>query len=519
MGVPSERLECLIHLVLFWMITMEAEIRMWILDEARKRGETFKREFMVDRSLEDCRCLPFPRPPSVFARALPALALRWATEPEVRRVLHKAGYAAGALAVYAPRARPAFLGLAVCEIYCVFALFRPHMHFTPLYYLVFSWAVDRRAPYRGAFLVAVVAQSYAASGAWRAANFLATEGFLGGLEATTYGRALRHFLRVFQRGCPFKGGNRRLLALTDAALGSFYMAATLGVEAGLLPAVAVAEAAAVALPLGDAALGRQAAFRAVAAAAVVAFHAANFLLLGIWFGTQAATVACVLLLYGAAPQDPQDPQDPGPPAAVARGALMAGVLAGLFYCAARRVDRFPQNAIILFPYPAGQARLLACDWAYRDGTLRVLMLPRPLATLGGAAFAMSLKELSAANYLRTVVGASNPNMPACVLPEEDATVAFTRDLYAAAGKRGLLEVDDADETGWGRRFRRGYPGVAELVLADLAGRFAEMKAAFEAARPFYDPVSETDDLVLVLAAVSAPDAEGRSRVRALVPSR
>ena len=147
MAIPSETAERLIALTIFWMITQEADIRMWILDEARKRGETFKREFMVDRSLDGCRLLPFPSVP--WTTLPPRLALRWATEPKVRWALHRLGLVAGVVAAASTACRPvasaAFLALAAAEIYCVFALFRPHMHFAPLLYLVAAQLVDRRA--------------------------------------------------------------------------------------------------------------------------------------------------------------------------------------------------------------------------------------------------------------------------------------------------------------------------------------------------------------------------------------
>ncbi|KAH8074370.1 phosphoglycerate mutase [Aureococcus anophagefferens] len=293
MAIPSETAERLIALTIFWMVTQEADIRMWILDEARKRGETFKREFMVDRSLDGCRLLPFPSVP--WTTLPPRLALRWATEPKVRWALHRLGLIAGVVAAASTACRPvasaAFLALAAAEIYCVFALFRPHMHFAPLLYLVAAQLVDRRARFRSLVLLVVVSQSYASAGWWRLGHFLAVEGFE--VDAGTFGKAFRHFLEVFQAGCPYRAGNARLLRESDAALGRAYVAATV-LEAALLPLVCASELAVLALPGGAALRGSQMALRRCAAAAVAGFHLSNVLLLGIWFGTQNLTVACVL---------------------------------------------------------------------------------------------------------------------------------------------------------------------------------------------------------------------------------
>ena len=102
-------------------------------------------------------------------------------------------------------------------------------------------------------------------------------------------------------------------------------------------------------------------------------------------------------------------------------------------------------------------------------------------------------------------------MPACVLPER-APRAFVDAAYALARRHELLDGDGA--TGWGARAAAGYPGVADLVLRRLRGEFRACRAAFAAARPFYDVVSGTDDLVLVLAKTT-PTADGRARVVAL----
>ncbi|KAH8072171.1 phosphoglycerate mutase [Aureococcus anophagefferens] len=325
MAIPSETAERLIALTIFWMVTQEADIRMWILDEARKRGETFKREFMVDRSLDGCRLLPFPSVP--WTTLPPRLALRWATEPKVRWALHRLGLIAGVVAAASTACRPvasaAFLALAAAEIYCVFA-------------------------------------SYASAGWWRLGHFLAVEGFE--VHAGTFGKAFRHFLEVFQAGCPYRAGNARLLRESDAALGRAYVAATV-LEAALLPLVCASELAVLALPGGAALRGSQMALRRCAAAAVAGFHLSNVLLLGIWFGTQNLTVACVLCFYGEAPD-----------AAPRPAAHAAGLAVALFAAAAAvaRADRW--RLALTAPAIVPEFALVSkhvCDMPVRDDVRRV----------------------------------------------------------------------------------------------------------------------------------------------------
>ena len=62
-----------------------------------------------------------------------------------------------------PAATPAFLVIYAVECYCFFVKFGAHMHFAPLLLAWGTHFVDRRARYRGLFLLCVAAQTYASS--------------------------------------------------------------------------------------------------------------------------------------------------------------------------------------------------------------------------------------------------------------------------------------------------------------------------------------------------------------------
>lgn len=512
----SETAEHAFSLLVYWMMTMDAAARIWILDDCKKKGEVYNKEFMTDRTLTDLRCLPvpavWPRPPIAASRAaLPRLSLAYATDAGSRAKLHFGGFACGAVAVAVPAARPivwVFLIFVVAEVYAIFALFRPHMHFTPMLVLVASTFLGRGSRFRPLVLLAVCAQSYASTGAWRALQIVASEGFDGGLRFRTYGDACALFLDTFRAGCPASAANARLARLDRETLGRAYAAVTICVEGLLLGVVVCIEALALAEPRARPAAT---AARYGAAAVVAGFHGVNFAALGVWFGTQSATVCGVLCLFDAPAASEAMP--------LAHGAAALGV-AALYAAAASRIDRFPWNGIVLFPYSAPQARFLFANWRFRraPATLRLLVLNGPLAAaLDAGSLSLSEKELSALDYARTVTGAMNPDMPPCILPEDPAR-AFLNDAYAFARERGLLPTDDGDD-GWGQHCRGGYPGVADLVLSTprLRDGARAVARAFRASRPFFDVVTETDDLDLVLAVVATGvDGAGRYRVERAV---
>ncbi|EGB02219.1 hypothetical protein AURANDRAFT_69086, partial [Aureococcus anophagefferens] len=194
----------------------------------------------------------WPRPPTeALRRLLPNVAHEWCRKTGVRWLVARAGLAAGVVAAAAPPLRPAatpaFLVIYAVECYCFFVKFGAHMHFAPLLLAWGTHVVDRRARYRGLFLLCVAAQTYASSGFWRGLQFYRT-GVPGDVVEGTYGVSLKHFTTNLFGMAPRL--RARVLACSERFLGASFLAVTLAFEGLVWVLVVGLEVALVALPPG-----------------------------------------------------------------------------------------------------------------------------------------------------------------------------------------------------------------------------------------------------------------------------
>ena len=148
--------EHVVYVIMFWLVQLEVSLCEDMF------GSLDGKTSLAYPSI-------WPRPPTeALRRLLPNVAHEWCRKTGVRWLVARAGLAAGVVAAAAPPLRPAatpaFLVIYAVECYCFFVKFGAHMHFAPLLLAWGTHFVDRRARYRGLFLLCVAAQTYASSG-------------------------------------------------------------------------------------------------------------------------------------------------------------------------------------------------------------------------------------------------------------------------------------------------------------------------------------------------------------------
>lgn len=478
--------EHVVYVIMFWLVQLEVSLCEDMF------GSLDGRTSLAYPAI-------WPRPPTeALRRLLPNVAHEWCRKAGVRWLVARAGLAAGVVAAAAPPLRPAatpaFLVIYAVECYCFFVKFGAHMHFAPLLLAWGTHVVDRRARYRGLFLLCVAAQTYASSGFWRGLQFYRT-GVPGDVVEGTYGVSLKHFTTNLFGMAPRL--RARVLACSERFLGAAFLAVTLAFEGLVWVLVVGLEVALVALPPGgrrDAVAACQAWVRVGLAASVVAFHQTNFMVLGMFFGSMSFVVAVVLLCSPSALDDAVDEASPGSHAYALANVLALAVAS--YHC--REV--FPFNANGLFSYATCHATLLSTAWVLTDATELALLIVGP---------GQSLEAAARENRRPCPLGVSPVGgWVAGRLPSPPAR-AFCDEIYRRAAAAALL--DDPKDARGGPRRLAGYPGVADIVLGspELLAMISAMKRDLAATKPFYDVVAQSDDFTMILAEVDRKDGVQR----------